>query len=284
MSLVILIDVASHLVIGLFITIVFWPHLGPIGLIAVLVAVAWLIRAWLNADLIVAAKAGFRPATLVQRRYLEYLGIGEEVFTHPSLLPAAGELASSRRRLILLTSGVFDLYERKALSEEDLRHLIARLSARDSRLIIGWTFHLATGGARLFAGADRDDPAAGYWRRTIMTAVIGGVFAVILAGLVAASISTAFGRPLDISPIVPVFWLPFAYLAARFAWGRGNAALIKTAAGDWNRPITLAQATFLPMTVTTGGHPNLNLLRHGLLIANKRHWDHGNMLLDPEPL
>ncbi|MDP1809165.1 MAG: hypothetical protein Q8L35_06470 [Actinomycetota bacterium] len=269
----ILIDVASHLLISLFIAIVLWPYLGAWGLIVVLIAAGYLIHAWKSADLIAAAKAGFRRPTLVQRRYLEYLGVGGEVFTHPSRLPIAGTLFSSQRRLILLTSGVFQLYEHQELSENDMRLLIDKLSSRDNRAVFGWTFHLATGGARLFSRLDQDDPAAGYWRRTLTTALIGGVYAVIMAVLFAASIglklasSGAVHRSIDVSKILPAFWLPFVYLAARFVWRWANAALIKTAAGDWNKPITLEQITFLPMSIT-GAYPNLNLLRHGLLIVN----------------
>ena len=274
MSLVVLIDVISHVLISLFIAMVFWPYLGAPGLIIVLIAAAYLIHAWVNADLMVAAGAGFRRPTPVQQRYLEYLGAGQEVFTHPSLLAAAGTLASSRRRLILLTSGVFDLYERKELSENDLRQLIAKLSSRDSRAVFGWTFHLATGGARLFSRPDRGDPQAESWaewgRKILIMAAVGGAGVIVIGVLIAASISTLLGRPIDISPIVPVFWLPVVYLAARFVWRRVNAALIKTAAGDFNRPITLEQVTFLPMSMPMGSHPNLDLLRRGLLIARKR--------------
>ncbi|HZD58853.1 MAG TPA: hypothetical protein VE439_00160, partial [Anaerolineae bacterium] len=269
------IDIISYLLISLFIAIFFWPYLGVLGVIVVLVAAAYLIYAWMNADLIVAGKAGFTPPTPLQQGYLENLGIIQEVFTHPSLLAVAGTLASSKHRLILLTSGVF-----KELSEDDLRQLIEKLSARDSRAVFGWTFHLATGGARLFSRVDQDDPFAGYWRKMLVSGVVGGVYWVAIAVLIAAPISMMFGRPIDISPIVPVFWLPLVYLVARFVWRKGNAALIKMAAGDWNRPITLEQVVFLPMSEQVDSYQNLNLLRSGLLIEHKRRSNSGECHVD----
>jgi hypothetical protein len=264
MKSLVLIDVVSHLLISIFLAIVFWPYLGAWGLIVVLIAAAYLIRAWLNADLIVAGKVGFRPPTLVQRRYLDYLNTGQEVLTHPSFLPIAGTLVSSRRRLILLTSGVF-----RELSENDIRHLIAELSHRDNR---EWTFHLATGGVRLFSKAD-DGPFAQSWgewgRKTLLIGIMGGIAAVFMAVVIAAPLSGIFGHAIDISAIVPFAWLPFAYLVAMFVWRRGNAMLIKPATGNWNRPIVLEQATFLPMSQPLGSHANLNILRNGLLIAEK---------------
>jgi len=265
-----LIDLTSHLIISLVMTMVFWPYLGAVSLAVVLLATAYLVRAWMDADLIVAEKAGFRRPTLVQQRYLDYLGTGQGVFTHPSLLPIAGVLASSKRRLIVLTSGTVN-----ELSETDFRQLIAKLSSRDRKAIFSWTFHLATGAAGLFSRSDRNDPFAQSWadwgRKTLMVGVMGGVAAVILAVLIAAPISMVYRNPLDISPIVPILWLPFIYLGAKFVWRRGNAALIKPAAGNWNTSISLEKATFVPMSMPRGGHSNLNILRHGLLIADKQH-------------
>ena len=150
-----------------------------------------------------------------------------------------------------------------------MRQLIAELSSRDRWSVFGWTFHLATGGVRLFSRADRDDPSARWGRKTLATATMGGVVALVMAVLIAAPLSMVYRSPIDISPFVSFYWLPFMYLAARFVWRRGNAALIKPAAGAWNKPITIEQVRFLPMSMPTGGHPNLNLIRHGLLIAGQ---------------
>lgn len=262
----ILFDIISHLLISLFVIVVLWPYLGAVSVFVVLIAVAYLVNAWMDADLIVARKAGFRRPTLVQQRYLEYLDTGQEVFTHPSLLPIAGTLASSKRQLILLTTGLIN-----ELSENDMGSLIGELSSIDNRPISRWTFHLATGGVSLFSRVDRDDLQDRWGHKTLMVGVIGGVVTTTMALLIAAPISMAFGRPIDISPVLPVFWLPLIYLVARFVWRRVHAMLIKTAAGDWNRPITLEKATLMPMSIQLGGHANLNLLRHGLLIAETRH-------------
>jgi hypothetical protein len=69
-----------------------------------------------------AGKAGFRQPTLVQKRYLDYLGIIPKVWTHPSMSVAAGIVASARHPLILLTSGAL-----KELSDDDIRLLVERL-------------------------------------------------------------------------------------------------------------------------------------------------------------
>ena len=52
-----LIDLTSHLIISLVMTMVFWPYLGAVSLAVVLFATAYLVRAWMDADLIVAEKA-----------------------------------------------------------------------------------------------------------------------------------------------------------------------------------------------------------------------------------
>lgn len=246
-----------------------WPYLGSLSLIIILGVARYLANAWLNADLKVAAKAGFRPPTLVQQRYLDHLNTGQEVFTHPSLLPVVGTLASSRRRLILLTSGVIN-----ELTEKEMRQLIAALASRDQKAVFGWTFHLATGGAGLFSRADKSDPFAQSWaewgRKTLLIGALGGVGVVIMAILFAAPLSMVYRTPIDVSPIVPVLWIPFIFLAIRFAWRRGNAALIKPAAGNWNKPVAVEATTFVPMQIPLGAHPNLRLMRHGLLIAKKK--------------
>jgi hypothetical protein len=175
------IDIFAHLLISLLIAVFFWPYLGPFGLISVLIAAGWLTDAWMRADRKVAAKAGFRPPTPVQQRYLEHLGIVDGVFTHPSLLPIAGSLASSRRRLILLTAGVFKMYSRHDLSEKDLRRLLTKLQARNDLEVGKWTFHLAAGGSFLFSAADKDDPTAQWGRNILLAAAVGGI-GVIAAG------------------------------------------------------------------------------------------------------
>ena len=56
----ILFDIISHLLISLFVIVVLWPYLGAVSVFVVLIAVAYLVNAWMDADLIVARKAGFR--------------------------------------------------------------------------------------------------------------------------------------------------------------------------------------------------------------------------------
>jgi hypothetical protein len=276
-EMIVIIDILLHLLIGLFLTIALWPYLGSISLIAILGAAAFLINAGIDTDSRVAAKAGFRRLTLVQCRYVENLGIAEEVLTHPSLLPVVGTLASSKHRIILLTAGVFAMCERKELSEDDFRRLCAKLASRDAGAVSAWTFHLGTGGARLFSRLDKEDPNAGYWRRTLTVALIGGTYSTLLGVIFAASIGLKLAsdsgnnsRAIDISALMPAFWLPPVLIAFVLIWKWLNAALMKPAVGDWNSPITLEKVTFLPMQKPISSHPNLNLLRPGFLMAGRR--------------
>lgn len=275
--MIIIIDILLHLLIGLALTIMLRPYLGSFSVIAILIATAFLVYARIDTDRKVAAKAGYRRPTPVQCRYLENLGITEEVLTHPSKLPIVGTLASSKHRIILLTAGVFSLCEREGLSEDDFSRLCASLTSRDPGRVFAWTFHLNTGGARLFSRLDRDDPDAGYWRRTLAVALIGGFYSVLLAGIFATSIglklASASGNKrlaIDISAILPAFWLPPVLIASLLVWKWLNAALIKPAVGAWNGPISFEKVAFFPIRKPISSHPNLNLLRRGLLMANKR--------------
>lgn len=257
-------DLFSHLLIGRIIAVFLWPYTGAFSLIVPAVIIVYLTNAWTNADMIVAAKAGFRPPTLVQQRYFEHLGTGQTIYTHPSLLPIAGVLVSSRRRLIILTSGAL-----KELPEGEVRRLVAELSSRDAKAVFAWTFHLATGARRLFTKPDKDDPQANWGRKTVAVGLIGGVMTIVMAVLIAAPISMVIGRAIDISRIVPVLWAPFVAAALWYTWQRVNAALIKPGAAGWNTAISLEKVVFRPMSEPLGGHPNLVLMRSGLLLAEK---------------
>ncbi len=84
MKPIILIDVVLHLLVGIFLTWILWPYFGSTGLTIMSLILLYLAYAWMKADLIVAGRAGFRNPTIVQRRYLEHLGINELV-TYPPI-------------------------------------------------------------------------------------------------------------------------------------------------------------------------------------------------------
>ncbi len=233
-----------------------WPFLGVWAVLVASPVLGYLVYAWFHADKVVASQAEFRPPTGLQARYFDFLGIREDIWTHPSLCVAAGVLCGPKRRTLLMTAGLT-----RYLTDEEIKNVVKGLTARPHGRVFRWTFHLATGGAMLFSSTSKREFSSDWFR-------IMFVSSAVIASLTVAMLSiyvNALNGALPIWMAVAALLIPFSALVVWVGWSTGAMILSRRGAQKWNRTVWVSSHRLQPMARPVSGYHRIHLLYPGLV-------------------
>lgn len=254
--MVVLLNIIPFLGWGAAVTALLWPLLGVSSLLVALPIFAYPVAAWFWADTILARQAEFRPPTGLQSKYFEFLGITERVWTHPSLIVAAGVVAGPKERTILLTAGLT-----RYLNDQEIKSLVKQLAARPHPAVFSWTYHLATSGALMFSATPKRDFSSEWLRLMLVSAVV----VASLTGALLIIFINALSGALPLWLAVAALLVPFFVLVAWVGWSTGATFLSKVTAQKWNHAIWVSAIRLRPMERPKDGYHRLHLLYAGLV-------------------